>query len=94
MSEAELAKYQAEYAEACEMRKEWNRLQTDSVVLDDILVDTKDTFAELSTAQVSIVCNREPAVPLRLFMHITSMKFSMIGPGLFSHPAGQSYAGG
>lgn len=51
-SEAELAKYQAEYAEACEIRKEWKSLQTDSVVLDDSLADVKDTFAELSTAQV------------------------------------------
>ncbi len=34
------------------MKKEWKKLQTDSMVLDDSLADTKDTFAQLSTAQV------------------------------------------
>ncbi|KAK9868729.1 hypothetical protein WJX84_008574 [Apatococcus fuscideae] len=50
-SDGELTKYEAYYSDACEMKKEWKKLQTDSMVLDDSLADTKDTFAQLSTAQ-------------------------------------------
>ena len=51
-SAGELVKYQAEYEDACVLKKEWKSLQMDSMALDDSLSDTKDTFAELSTTQV------------------------------------------
>ncbi len=51
-SPGELANYQLEYADACNLKQEWKALQVDSVALDDSLSETKETFAELSTTQV------------------------------------------